>query len=59
LGSRVGRGKEEFVKVDLTYPTEFAKMAKKMSVPVYGLLSSSGAKASSMFFYMKTKGQAE
>ena len=59
LGSRVGRGHDEFIKVDLTYPTEFCKLAKKLGVTYYGLLSSTGAKEKSMLLYMKTKGQVE
>ena len=59
LGSRVGRGKEEFVKVDKTYPIEYARLALECEVPNYSLVSSIGASKSSWFLYMKTKGEAE
>ena len=59
LGSRVGKGTEEFVKVDLTYPTNFARLAKDLDAKYYGLLSSTGASSSSLLLYPRTKGQAE
>ena len=59
LGARTKNGKEQFVLVDYTYPLNFAQFAKEINVPHFGLLTSAGAKASSMFLYMKTKGQVE
>ena len=59
LGSRTKYGKQEFVKVDYTYPLEFAKVAVDLQIPYFGLLSSVGASASSWFLYMKTKGEIE
>lgn len=37
----------------------FALLAKELDVKHYGLLSSTGADATSMFLYMKTKGRVE
>jgi oxidoreductase len=59
LGSRVKNGAEIFIKVDKTYPENFAKLAKQLEVPYFGLLSSTGASAGSWFLYMRTKGEAE
>ena len=59
LGSRVGTGEDNFVKVDYTYPLNFANLAKTLSVPYYGLLTSGGAKSNSMLLYMRTKGRVE
>ena len=49
LGSRTKMGKEEFYKVDFTYPLEFAKLAQKVNAHHYGLLTSMGANSSSWF----------
>ena len=57
LGTRVKVGEELFTKVDLTYPTNFAKLAKELNVPYYGLMSSMGANLDSMLLYMRTKGR--
>ena len=59
LGTRTKVGEELFVKVDYQYPLNFANLAKEMGVKHYGLLSSTGADAKSMFLYMKTKGRVE
>mgnify|MGYP001807138510 CR=1 FL=1 len=59
MGTRVKVGEEEFKKVDLIYPTEFAKLGKRCGGKYYGLLSSMGAKQNSMLLYMRTKGQCE
>lgn len=40
LGSRTKMGKETFIRVDYTYPLEFAKIAKKVGARHYGLLTS-------------------
>jgi len=40
LGTRVKVGDELFRKIDYTYPLEFAKLALKLGVKHYGLLSS-------------------
>ena len=59
LGSRVGRGKDEFLKVDYQYPVDFANLAKQLDAKVYFLVSSSGSKANSCNLYLKTKGKVE
>lgn len=50
---------EAFKKVDLVYPTEFAKIAKQNEVKEFYLQSSLGADSNSKNFYLKTKGEAE
>ena len=59
LGTRVKVGEELFTKVDYEYPLNFARLAKELAVRHYGLLSSTGADATSMFLYMRTKGRVE
>ena len=59
LGSRVGRGKDLFIKVDHQYPIDFATIAKDVGCKAYFLVSSGGAKANSWNLYLKTKGQVE
>lgn len=46
-------------KVDFTYQFETARMAAENKVPVYVLVSSTGANANSTFFYPKIKGQLD
>lgn len=52
-------GADIFKKVDYTYPLEFAKLAKKLDVKHYGLLTSMGANANSWLMYMRVKGEVE
>ena len=59
LGSRVKHGEETFKKVDYHYPIAFGKLGLECGAHYYGLLSSTGAKASSWFLYMRTKGEVE
>jgi len=59
LGSRVKEGKELFRKVDYTYPINGGQIAKENGIPHYSLVSSTGADKTSMFLYMKTKGEVE
>lgn len=51
--------KEIFRKIDHDYPLTFAKSAQDAGARFYGLVSSMGAKESSPFFYLKTKGELE
>lgn len=51
--------KEAFKKVDFTYPTEFAKIAKQNGISSFLLQSSLGADAASNNFYLKVKGETE
>lgn len=50
---------EAFKKVDYTYPTEFAKIAKQNDVSTFCLQSSLGADSKSNNFYLKVKGETE
>lgn len=59
LGTRQKYGKDNFIKVDCTYPVEAGKLAAHFNVPHYSLVSAGGANPNSWFFYFKTKGQAE
>ena len=59
LGSRVGKGKDIFVKVDHDYPIKFAQFAKADNAKRYSFVSSGGANKNSWFLYMKTKGKCE
>jgi uncharacterized protein YbjT (DUF2867 family) len=52
-------GKEAQYKVDYTYQFEFAKAAALNQVPVYVLVSSSGANPRSRIFYSRMKGELE
>lgn len=51
--------KEGQKKVDYHYQLQFAKAAKENNVTTYVLVSSVSASSSSVFFYMKIKGQLE
>ena len=48
-----------FRMVDYQYPLNFAQVAKQLGIPHFGLLTASGADPTSMFFYMKVKGEVE
>jgi len=52
-------GKNSQYRVDFTYQYEFAKAASANGVPVYVLVSSSGANADSLVFYLKMKGELD
>ena len=51
--------KEAFIKVDYTYPLEFAKIAKQNGVEKFLLISSIGADSAASNFYLKVKGDIE
>ena len=59
LGSRVGRGEEEFRKVDFTYPVKSCEICEKLKIPHYSIISAVNAKTSSLFLYSRVKGEAE
>lgn len=61
LGTTISKAgsKEAFRKVDYTYPSMFAEIAKRNGVKHYLLVSSIGADAQSSVFYLKTKGECE
>ncbi|SCU89871.1 LADA_0F00232g1_1 [Lachancea dasiensis] len=52
-------GKENFYKVDHDLNLALARAAKSQGCTTYVLVSSIGADANSMFFYLKTKGEIE
>ncbi|MES2140558.1 MAG: oxidoreductase [Bacteroidota bacterium] len=51
--------KDAFIKVDYTYPLEFAKIAKQNGVENFLLISSIGADKIASNFYLKVKGDIE
>jgi len=51
--------KDKQYSVDYTYQYEFAKIASDNGVPIYSLVSSTGANENSPFFYPKIKGKLE
>ena len=59
LGTRTKVGKDQFIKVDYTYPLFGGKLAAHFNIPHYSLVSSIGANPKSWFLYPKTKGQVE
>lgn len=56
---KVAGSQDAFKKVDYTYPTEFAKIARQNNVNAFYLQSSVGADANSNNFYLKVKGETE
>lgn len=59
LGSRVGRGDEEFKKVDYTYVVQSCEVCEKMGINHYSNCSAAQTNKNSWFTYMKVKGEAE
>lgn len=59
LGSQVHLGDDVFKKIDYTYVVNFAEAAHESKIPHFSLISSGGADASSMFLYLRVKGQAD
>ncbi len=61
LGTTIKKAgsKEAFELVDLVYPFEAAKLAKRAGVPHYALVSAMGADEKSLFFYNRVKGKLE
>jgi len=51
--------KDKQYSVDYTYQYEFAKIASDNGIPIYSLVSSTGANKNSPFFYPKIKGKLE
>ena len=51
--------KENFYKIDFTYPYELAKIARANGSAKYLLISAMGAKKNSMFYYNRVKGETE
>jgi len=61
LGTTIKKAgsKEAFKKVDLEIPVILGQIAKKNQIPVFAVVSSIGANASSSNFYLQTKGKME
>lgn len=61
LGTTIKKAgsKENFRKVDYTYPVELAEIAKANGVQKYLVISSLGADADARNFYLQTKGALE
>ncbi len=55
----IAKTKEKQYKVDFTYQYHFAKLAAENGVKNYVLISSIGAQAKSMNFYLKMKGELD
>lgn len=52
--------KNNYYKIDVSYPLTFAELGQSHGAKYFGLVSSHGAKANSSFsFYLKMKGQLE
>lgn len=59
LGSRVGKGDEEFKKVDFTYTVQSCEMCEKLNIPHYSVVSANTASSSSWLMYSRVKGEAD
>ena len=59
LGSRVGKGEEEFYRVDYTYVVQSCELCEKLNIPHYSNCSAASTDPNSCFQYMRVKGQAE
>jgi oxidoreductase len=59
LGSRTGKGKDEFTKVDYEYVVNSASLCEKFNIPHFSLISTKGANSNSFLMYFKVKGQAD
>lgn len=51
--------KQQYYKIDVAYPLDFADLALQHGAKYYGLVSAHGASDSSMSGYLKMKGQLE
>lgn len=52
-------GENEFVKVEYTYPLEFAKIALQVKAKQFGLLTGGMSDPNSAFLLFRTKGRVE
>ena len=59
LGSRVGRGNEEFRKVDFTYVVNSWILCEKLNINHFSNCSAGNADRNSCFLYSRVKGEAE
>lgn len=56
---RQAGSKDNFYQVDFTFPFELAKISLENGSRQFNIVTSSGASASSMFFYNRVKGEIE
>ena len=59
LGSRVGKGKDVFYKVDYTYVVDSCTLCEHYNISHFSNCSAGNADRNSCFYYSKVKGQAE
>jgi oxidoreductase len=59
LGSRVGKGEAEFIKVDYDFVVYSASLCEKFNIPHFTVVSAIGADPKSCFLYVRTKGKAD
>ena len=59
LGSRVGRGKDVFFKVDYTYVVDSCTLCEQFNISHFSNCSAGNADKNSCFYYSQVKGQAE
>ncbi len=59
LGSRVGRGEEEFRKVDYTYVVNNCILCEKLNISHFSNCSAANESKDSWFLYSRVKGEAE
>jgi len=61
LGTTINKAgsKEQFIKVDFTYPLELAKIAVEHKSEQFNIITAMGANANSRVFYNKVKGEIE
>ena len=59
LGSRTGKGKEEFYKVDYTYVVDSCSLCEKYNISHFSNCSAGNADKNSCFYYSQVKGKAE
>ena len=59
LGSRVGKGEEEFRKVDYTYVVNSCRLCEQLNINHFANCSAGNADRNSCFLYSRVKGEAE
>ncbi len=59
LGSQVGKGEQEFRKVDYTYVVYSASLCEKFNIPHFSHISSQGTNSKSCLLYLRVKGELE
>ena len=59
LGSRTGKGKDLFIKIDKTIVVQTCVLAHEIGALLFSHVTSTGADPTSFFFYLKVKGECE